>query len=262
MENNENIVTEEVTEAVEGTTEGTTEQVVQKPEKTFTQDEVNEIVRRRYSRAENKLRSENERNYGELMNVLRAGTGKQEVGEITEVFRDFYTQKGVQLPAKPVYSERDAEILAMAEAEDIIRGGYEDVVEEVDRLSSIGIDKMSAREKAQFKRLAEYRQGVERGMQLSKIGVPEEVYNGKEFKDFASKFTSSTPVTEIYGYFQSTRPTKKEHKPMGSMKSTEPADNGVKDFYTFDEARKFTKKDFDKNPALFKAVEASMLKWK
>ena len=30
----------------------------------------------------------------------------------------------------------------------------------------------------------------------------------------------------------------------------------------FEEASKFTKEDFDKNPALFKAVEKSMQKWK
>jgi hypothetical protein len=48
---------------------------------------------------------------------------------------------------------------------------------------------------------------------------------------------------------------------MGSMKST-PSDNGVKDFYTPEEARSFTVEDFNKNPALYKAVEKSMLKWK
>ena len=46
------------------------------------------------------------------------------------------------------------------------------------------------------------------------------------------------------------------------MKNTDSSDNGVKDFYTVDEARKFTKEDYDKNPALFAAVERSMTKWK
>ena len=48
---------------------------------------------------------------------------------------------------------------------------------------------------------------------------------------------------------------------MGSMKNSTSDDGTVKDFYTRDEALKFTKKDFDRNPALFKAVEQSMLKW-
>jgi hypothetical protein len=33
---------------------------------------------------------------------------------------------------------------------------------------------------------------------------------------------------------------------MGSMKNTDSGDSGVKDFYTPEEARKFTKKDFDR----------------
>ena len=48
---------------------------------------------------------------------------------------------------------------------------------------------------------------------------------------------------------------------IGSMKNTKEKDSGVKEFYTRDEALKFTKADFDKNPELFKAVEKSMYKW-
>jgi hypothetical protein len=54
---------------------------------------------------------------------------------------------------------------------------------------------------------------------------------------------------------------KKDVRTAGSMTNTNAPDNGVKDFYTRDEALQFTKKDFDKNPALFKAVEQSMHKW-
>ncbi len=48
---------------------------------------------------------------------------------------------------------------------------------------------------------------------------------------------------------------------MGSMKSTASHDSGVKEFYTREEALRFSRKELDKNPALFKALEASMLKW-
>jgi len=119
---------------------------------------------------------------------------------------------------------------------------------------------MSPREKAVFKALAEHRQNAERGKELSKIGVTEEVYGSREFKDFASKFNPNTPIKDIYDIYHKTQP-KKEIKTMGSMKNSESGDNGVKDFYTVEEARQFTKKDFDKNPALFAAIEKSMLKW-
>jgi hypothetical protein len=48
---------------------------------------------------------------------------------------------------------------------------------------------------------------------------------------------------------------------MGSMKSSTTQDNGLKDYYSYEEAMKFTKQDFDKNPELYKRVQQSMPKW-
>ncbi|MBQ8796542.1 MAG: hypothetical protein IJZ54_08980, partial [Clostridia bacterium] len=107
---------------------------------------------------------------------------------------------------------------------------------------------------------AEHRKNTERQNDLAKIGVTEEEANSEEFQEFASKFNSSTPITEIYGIYAKTKP-KKDIKPMGSLKSTPTDNTGVKDFYTVEEAKKFTKADFDKNPALYKAVCNSMQKW-
>ena len=119
---------------------------------------------------------------------------------------------------------------------------------------------MTPREKAVFKALAEHRQNAERGRELAQIGVTEDVYNSQEFKDFAGKFNPNTSIKDIYSIFEKTQP-KKNIKPMGSMKTNGLADNGVKDFYSFEEASKFTKADYDKNPALFDAVRNSMPKW-
>ena len=189
------------------------------------------------------------------------GTGKDDVAEMTDTFRSFYESKGIHIPSEPTYTDRDTEILANAEATDIIKAGFEEVVEEVDRLADIGVENMSAREKAVFAKLAEYRQSTERSNELSSIGVKEDVYNSKEFNDFASKFGSNTSITEIYEIYNKMQP-KKDIRTMGSLKTNAQQDNGVKEFYSLEEARKFTKEDFDKNPELFKAVEKSMLKWK
>ena len=253
IENNENLVTEQVTENVEQTTEQTP--------KMYTQEELNDIVGKRIARNEKKIRKEYDRKYGGLEEVLRAGTGKENVEEMTDTFRQFYEKKGIKIPQKPSYSDSDIAVLAKAEADDIIRSGYEDVVEEVDRLTAIGYANMTAREKAVFKALAEHRQSAERGRELAKLGVTEDVYNGKEFTDFASKFNSSTPIADIYDIYSKTKP-KKEIQTMGSMKSTETQDNGVKDYYSYEEAKKFSKADFDKNPKLYDAVVKSMTKWK
>ena len=254
MEDNKNLVAE-ATENVEIPTEET-----QPIAKTYTQEEVDAIVGKAKARAITKIRKENERKYGNLENVLRAGTGKESVEEITDTFAKFYESKGIKLPDKTNYSDRDIEILAKAEANDVINSGYEDVVEEVDRLAQIGFENMTPREKAYFKALAEHRQGIERRNELSKIGVTEDVLNSKEFQDFARKFNPSTPIADVYSIYNKTLP-KKEIKPMGSMKNNIANDSGVKDFYTRDEALQFSKSDFDKNPALFNAVQNSMLKW-
>lgn len=228
--------------------------------KTYTQDEVNEIIGRRLARRENRIRKDYDEKYGRIHDVLRAGTGKEDLDDIADSLLEFYGQRGVKVPDKPVYSERDEAILAKAEAEDIIRAGEEDVVEELERLAKLGAEKMSSRQKAVFQSLATHRQNTERNQQLSQLGVAEEVYNGKEFKEFASKFAPSTPVTDIYDIYSKLQP-KKDIKPMGSMKNIESGDQGVKDFYTREEALKFTQKDLDKNPALYKAIVKSMEKW-
>ncbi len=254
MSENEILVTEEVAENVEQTTEET-------PAKTYTQEEVDAIVGRAKARAKAKIEKDYQRKYGGLEEVLKAGTGKESVDEITDTFAEFYRKKGITIPEKPAYSAKEIDVLARAEAQDIIDAGFEDVVEEVDRLTAVGAANMTAKEKAIFKVLAEHRQNAERGRELTKIGVTEEVYNSKEFMDFASMFNPNTPIQKIYETYAKTTKPKKEIKTMGSMKNDNSGDNGVKDFYTRDEALKFTKKDFDENPALFAAVEKSMLKW-
>lgn len=254
MENMEkNLVTEEVAENVEQTTEETTP-------KTYTQEEVDAIVGKRLARKEAQIKKTYERKYGDLEEVLKAGTGKQDVGEITDTFAKFYQSKGIKIPQKTDYSAKDLEVLARAEADEIIRSGFEDVIEEADRLKELGASNMTARERAVFKVLAEHIKNAERSQELSKLGVTEDVINSQEFKDFQSKFNPNTPISDIYDIYQKTKP-KKEFKTMGSMKNSTSEDGTVKDFYTRDEAMQFTKKDFDKNPALYKAVEASMLKW-
>jgi ClpP class serine protease len=260
MENMNNLVTE-VTENVEPTTEEVVE--VEQP-KVYTEEELNqrvdEIVGKRIRRKEAKIRKEYDRKYGNLEQVLRAGTGEETVEGMTGTFRKFYESKGIKMPTEPTYSEKDTSILARAEAEDIINAGFEDVIEEVDRLAEIGLENMSSREREVFGILANYRQNTEQSRDLERIGVTKDVYDSKEFKDFAKKFDSTIPVTEIYEIYNKMQP-QKEIKSMGSMKSGNVADKGVKEFYSRDEALQFTKKDFDNNPELFKAVERSMLKW-
>lgn len=255
MENNENFVTE-VTENVETTpTEEIVGEQVETPvEKTYTQAELDDIVGKRLARKEAKLRKEYDRKYGNLTDVLKAGTGKESVEEMTDTFAKFYESKGIKIRKEPTYTDKDIEVLANAEANEVIRMGYEEVVEETDRLANLGVENMTAREKALFKVLAEHRQNTERQNELSKIGVTDEVYNSKEFQDFAKQFNSSTPIADIFNIYNKMQP-KKDIKPMGSMKNTTTKE--VKDFYSAEEISRMSEDDL-RNPDVWNAVRRSM----
>ena len=155
---------------------------------------------------------------------------------------------------KVILSAKDIEVLARAEAEEIISAGYEDVVEETDRLAGIGVANMTAREKAVFKVLAEHRQNAERSRELTDLGASEDVINSKEFKDFAKKFNSDTSMADIYDIYKAKYP--KEHpKTMGSLKQGQTGK--VKDFYTPDEIARLSEEDL-KDPVVWATVRRSM----
>lgn len=254
MDNEKILATEEVAENVETTTE--------EIPKVYTEAEFNakldEVLGKKIARKEAKIRKEYEKKYGGLEEVLKAGTGKETVEEITDTFTDFYKKKGIEVRNTPKYSARDEEILAREEAREIISYGHDEVIEEMDRLAKIGVANMTPRDKAVFKVLAEHRQNAERSKELSGLGVSENEI--KEFSEFAGKFNANTPTKDIYDIYRKMKP-KKDIKPMGSMTNKSSEEGTVKDFYTRDEALQFTKKDFDKNPALYKAVTESMTKW-
>lgn len=257
MDENKTFVTEnEVAE--------NTEQTVEQSPKTYTEAEFNakldEVLGKKIARKEAKIRKEFERKYGDLEEVLKAGTGEEDVGKMTDTFREFYSSKGIKMPTKPQYTDKDVAVLAKADADDIIRGGFEDVIEEADRLKDIGVENMTAREKAVFLQLTNHIKTTETSRELSAIGVTEDVYSSKDFKDFAAKFNPNTPIRDIYDIYAKTQP-KKDIKTAGSMKNTNSGEGAIKDFYTPDEAKRFSKADFDKNPALYEAVVKSMAKW-
>ena len=97
MEENKDLVIEQIAENVEHTTEETP--------KMYTQAEVDAIVGKSKARAKAQAKKEFDRKYGKLEEVLRAGTGKESVEEITDTFTKFYGSKGIKLPEKPVYTD-------------------------------------------------------------------------------------------------------------------------------------------------------------
>lgn len=274
MEDNENVVLESTENVEEQATEElvdgakVTTEAEGADEKLYTQADidrlvnakVDELLPRKLERAKSKMQREYMEKYGRTETVLKAGLGVENIEQATDKLADFYKSKGISIPEQPTYSEADLSVLANAEANEIINLGYADLVEEVDRLADKGIDRMTAREKLVFTKLAEERQKQESIKELAQIGVKPEALNDSEFKDFASKLNPDLSAKEKYELYLKIKP-KPKVEPIGSMKGSTSKDNGVKDFYTYEESLKFTKADFDKNPELFKAVEKSMLKW-
>ena len=265
MENNENFMTEEVIEEVTENVEQPTEQVAEQPEQKFTQADVDRMVKEKLdevmpgkiARTRAKVEREYEQKYGGLFDVLKAGTGAESVEDATDKLTKFYQSKGVKMPEKPSYTERDTVLLAQAEADEIIRSGCEEVVEEVDRLASKGVANMTPREKLVFKALAEHRQSAEKVRELSSIGVPEAAYNSKEFQAFAGQFKESVPMTEVWKQYQKATNTSNIES-IGSMKNGSHGEE--KTYYSPEDVDKLSPKDLD-NPVIFQRVRESMKRW-
>lgn len=226
--------------------------------KTFTQEEVNEIVSKRVARKEarleNRLRKEYEEKYGQLERVVNAGLGTNDVEEATSKLSDYYTKKGIQVPPRPEYSDKDLETLANAEADDIISGGYEDIVEEVERLARKDLDSMSKSEKILFKRLADQRKIIEDEKDLASIGVSNKILDDEEFKEYSKKLNPSLSLKEKYEMYEAQKP-KKQVKQMGSMKGKD--ESKVKDYYSPDEIMRLSDEELD-NEQVWEAVRRSM----
>ena len=270
----EDEIEEEIVEDTENVEEQTTEETVDEgteevtEEKVYTEEELNkkldELLAKKIARKESKIRKELEKEYmpyKELGTVVNAGMGVEDINVATNNLREFYTEKGIAIPkSQPSYSENDLKVLAKGEAQDIIEAGFDEVVDEVDRLAQIGVENMTPREKLVFSKLAEYRQVEGAKKELAKIGVSNDVIESKEFKDFAGQFNTNTPITKVYEFYTkmdsgNTTPPEK----IGSMKNGNASEE--KTYYSSDDVDKLTPKELD-DPKIFEAVRKSMLKWK
>ena len=239
----------------------TVEEPVKEEIRTYTDEEVNEIARKRAARVEKKLRREYDKKYSKLETILNAGLGTSSVDEATNKLGEFYKEKGIEIPNsyEPKMSDDDIEVLADKDANEIISLGYDEMKEEGERLAKLGKD-MSQREKLVLEKLSNKAKEIEEMKELSAIGVSKEQVEDNDFKEFEKKLNPSLSLKEKYEMYQSTKP-KKQIKQMGSMKSGSTS-NDLKDYYTYEEASKLTDDDYKKNPKLYEIIEKSMQRWK
>lgn len=224
------------------------------------QERFNELVQRRVSAKERSVREEYDKKYSKFDNVLKYGLQANDIDDAADKLKQFYEDNGVTIPdvVEQRYSQDDLMKLARMDADEISDMGIDEVIEETERLSKKGADNMSAREKLTFKFLAEKRNEYETTSELLKNGAKKEVYESKEYREFAKKFEGSKfSAKEIYDFYKEKQP-KDEVKPLGSMANN--SNDKTQRRYTPEQAAQLSKEDMS-NPEIFKAVQESMKDW-
>lgn len=236
------------------------EEDAKEPEKvrTFTQDEVNEMMDKRIKRERRKLDREYQEElskYKELAYLTQKGLDTDDFDEAIDKTREFYDKKGIKY--SPEESTRDEQILANAYAQEILEDceNIEDIEDAIKDLSKKGA-RMTDRDALVIKGLDNEVKTRKRLAELSALGVSEEVYNSKEFKDFESKFAKETPISDIYEIYNTTQKAEKHIQNPGSMKSVPSTEK--KTFISEREYDKMTDKEIEENMDL---IRESMAKW-
>jgi len=266
LEEPENAEEQAAEEIVEGEEQATEKEIVPK---TYTEEEVlqrvDELLPSKLEKGKARIRKELNREYEDviaLAEVVKAGLGVADVKEATTQLEAFYKEQGVELPAKreETYNENDLKILAEYEANEIIQAGYEDVVEETERLAAKGFENMTRKEKIMFQKLMEYSKGEKSRKELLEYGASKEVIESAEYKTFAKMFGSDTPAKLVYDtYVKANGLEKKPAEQIGSLKNGNTQDE--KEYFTPEEVDKLTDEELS-DPKTFNKVRRSMLKWK
>lgn len=271
-ENVETETTEEIQEEVETEITETEEETIEEESeveepavKTFTQDQLNDIVAERLRREQNaskrneaNLRREYEDKLADIENIIKAGFGTNNLDDGLTRITELCKKKGIEIPErKSSYSQSDLEVLANHAADEIIADGYDAVDLELKKLANKGADKMTAREKLIFTKLNNTKKVLDSEKELASIGVKPEILQSKEFKDFADKFTGSKfSMKEVYEMYAKDNKPKPKAKPIGSMINNNPGQ--VKTFISEAEYDKMTDKEIEENMDL---IRKSMQKW-
>ena len=236
-----------------------------KEEKTFTQEDVDRIVKQEKARLERKYRRDEESKLSkakQLESTLRSGLGLTEEDDVLSKVKEFYKEQGVNIPDGQVISDNDAEILGRADANDFIND-YDD--EEIEaRANELAVKqkqgKTSAREDAEFFKLGEYLTEKLEEKDLKANGIDTSILKDQDFKKFASRFNRGTKMTEIYELYQKVNGSEAKKPPStGSSKSTVP-NNQEKEYYTPEEVDKLSNKQLD-DPKIWRKVRESMFRW-
>lgn len=234
------------------------------PEKKYDDKDLDSILSKKIARERSKKDKEIEKIKAELeraKSIIQAGTGEEDPDKAVTAYEQYLRDQGVEIPEyNQELTPRRIAVIANDEAREIIESGYEDVVEETDRLAAIGRENWNAIEQARFMELAEARTKMENQEVLQRMGLKEDIFEDADFIAFREKFNNKTPIAEVYQLYKATMKKQRITKDIGDITS-KTAKEPIKDFYSYKESLNFTRQDLDKNPALLKAIKNSMPKW-
>ena len=264
-----NELEDEFTDDEDDETSDEVEETTNEPEKVKTlrellesnksyQDEMNDIIEGRVKRERNKLdRDYRDKlsKYEELAYLTQTGLKTNDLEETLTKSREFYGKQGIKYT--PANSTREEEILANAYANEIIEDSdtIEDIQKAADKLVAKGVN-ITNKEKLVLKNLIGEMESRKRISDLKSLGVKEEIYNSKEFRDFEKLFTKDTPISEVYNLYRTKTNSTKELDNPGSLKGVQTKDK--KTFISEAEYDRMTEKEIEENMDL---IRESMSKW-
>lgn len=264
-------VLEQDTEETDGTDEPEEEGIELKDttEKPLPIDE--SIIKKREARAIKKTERKYEKElaelknkmskYEKLENTMKLGTGKENLDEIITETTEFYKEQGIEIPDTEVKTqtlkEKEIEILATAEANEILELDIEDIEEEANAMAKKGYKNMTNREKLVFDKVCQtLKSRKEEKVLVEELGA-ENVIKDARFQELRSKYTGD--VKEVYELYTKLYGEDKSSN-AGSLENTTPTDD--KDYYTESEAikklDKLSPSELAKNPKLLDKLKNSM----
>ena len=249
----------ELTDTADDTIDVDTEETKEEQPKGrfYTDEEVNSIVDKRVARKMRKYEKQMAE-YEDTENVLKSALEVDNISDANKKLRSYYQEQGYELPEKKSsYSERELNILAKAEADEIIEEGYDSMLEEANRLAKIGYQNLNQKEKLIFMTLGGELDKQNDTRELKKIGANEELLKKTDFIEFRNMFDKKTPIEKVYGLYKNQEPKPKVELP-GSMKNTSVKEE--KEYLTPEEVVALTPEDWEK-PGMWEKVRKSQLKW-
>lgn len=252
IDTSENVETEETQERdIEA-------EIEERANKLFEEKVEQRLIRDR--RARESKNKEELRKYKYLEDIVKAGTGTNNLDEAIKETADFYKGNGLEIPDYNSNSEEDERVLGQARANKFIDLGYEDMEEEANRLANIPREQRTIREEEELYILGTELTRRDNVKEFKAKGYDTEVLETKEFKEFSKQFNDKVNISKVYEMYQKVNglTPKKPSSPGSARNSTRPE---IKEYYTPEEARRFTEEDLEKNPKLMEAIEKSMQQW-